>query len=165
MIKKMSDQRVAVLVDGHNILLSAKRLNAKPDYEKMLERINGRHVVRAITYLVDSRSNYFQSFKTAVNSLGFEIKSKFPKRMPNGTTKANWDIQICVDAMSLSDKVDVITLVSGDGDFEPLVRALQSKGVKVEVMSVPESTADELKNAADEWIPMTSDMMMGKVAA
>ena len=160
MIKKFNSQRVAVLVDGENILLSARGRNAKPDYEKILEKINGRHLVRAITYIVDTHGGNIEKFKTAIQYLGYEIKSKSPKILPDGSKKADWDMQIAIDAMSLAAKVDVITLITGDGDFEALIHALQSQGVKVEVMSFPETTAYELKIIADEWIPITNEMLM-----
>ncbi len=160
MIKKLGDQRVAILVDGQNILISAKERGAKPDYKKMLEKINGRQVVRAITYIVETKGGNIEKFKTAVKHLGFEIKSKKPKTLPDGSTKADWDMGIAVDALSMADKVDVITLITGDGDFEALVYALKGSGVKVEIMSFPETTAGELIKAADEWFPITNEMLI-----
>ena len=160
MIKKLGDQRIAVLVDNHNILLTAKARGAKPDYKKMLEKINGRQVVRAITYIVETKGGNIEKFKTAVKHLGFEIKSKKIKTFSDGTTKADQDMEIALDALSMADRVDVITLITGDGDFEPLVYTLQSRGVKVEVMSFPETTANELVKAADEWFPITNEMLI-----
>lgn len=160
MIKKFCDQRIAVLVDGQNILISARARHARPDYKKILERINGRQLVRAITYIVETSGGNIEKFKTAIQYMGFEVKAKYPKILPDGSSKADWDMQIAVDAMSIADKVDVITLISGDGDFEALVHALRSRGVKVEVMSFPETTAYELKKAADEWFPITEEMLM-----
>ena len=160
MIKRFEDQRVAVLVDNQNIMISARARGARPDYKKMLEKINGRKIVRAISYIVETNGGNIDNFKKAMQSMGFEIKSKRPKVFPGGNTKADWDMQIAIDAISLAEKVDVITLITGDGDFEALIYALNSRGVKVEVMSVPETTAFELKGAADEWFPITNCLLI-----
>ena len=54
------------------------------------------------------------------------------------------------------DRLDIVCLVSGDGDFQRLVEVLQSKGVRVEVVAVGSSTASNLKHAADEFIDLGS---------
>lgn len=67
--------------------------------------------------------------------------------------KRNMHIEIAVDAMEIADKVDQVVLFSGDGDFRPLVRAIQRCGVHVTVvsstMSQPPIVADELRRQAD----------------
>ncbi|MEM7828320.1 MAG: NYN domain-containing protein [Candidatus Aenigmatarchaeota archaeon] len=159
-MSKLLKQRVAVLIDGQNIYLSAKARGAKPDYGRILKVLNDRQVVRAIIYNIQPEGVDQSKFIFAVESMGYEVKSKRPRPLPDGTFKADWDMQIAIDALSLADKMDVIVILSGDVDFVPLVHALKSKGVKVEVMSFPENTAKELIDAADVYMPITDDMLI-----
>jgi len=68
------------------------------------------------------------------------------------------DIELTVDAMELAPYVDHVVLFSGDGDFRPLVEALQRKGVRVSVVSTIRSQlpmiADELRRQADNFIEL-----------
>jgi uncharacterized LabA/DUF88 family protein len=72
--------------------------------------------------------------------------------------KANMDIELAVDAMDIADHVDEIVLFSGDGNFRPLVAALQRRGVRVTIVSTiasePPALADELRRQADEFIDL-----------
>ena len=95
-----------------------------------------------------------------MESMGYEVRSKRPRTLPDGSFKADWDMQIAIDAIALADKVDVMVILTGDTDFVPLVHALKSKGVKVEVMSFRETTGKELIEAADVYIEITDDMLI-----
>jgi uncharacterized LabA/DUF88 family protein len=72
--------------------------------------------------------------------------------------KGNMDIELAVDAMELAPHVDHIVIFSGDGDFRPLVEAIQRKGVRVSVVSTirsqPPMIADELRRQADNFIEL-----------
>lgn len=136
-MSKLPNQRVAVLVDGQNIYLSAKARHAKPNYNKIMAAVNGREIVRALIYNILPDGVDQSKFLQAMNSLGYEVKSKRPRPLPDGSFKADWDMQIAIDALALADKVDVMVILTGDSDFVPLVHALNSRGVKVEIMSFP----------------------------
>lgn len=153
-------QRIAILVDGQNIYLSAKARGAKLDYGSIIKSMMSREIVRAIIYNVSPEGTDQSKFIRAVEMLGYEVKSKEPRRLPDGSLKADWDMQIAIDALALADKVDVMVILSGDGDFVPLIHALKSKGVKVEIMSFPETTGNDLMSAADKYIEITDKMLM-----
>ena len=68
--------------------------------------------------------------------------------------KADWDVGIALDALELSKKVDSIILISGDGDFEPLLRHLKINGAQVEVIAFAKSASSRLIKAADEFIDL-----------
>ena len=95
-----------------------------------------------------------------MEKLGFEVKSKRPRKLPDGSTKADWDMQIAIDALALADKVDIMVILTGDSDFVPLVNALKSKGVKVEIISFIENTGNELILAADKYLEVTINMLI-----
>ncbi|WP_281340784.1 NYN domain-containing protein [Sulfurihydrogenibium sp. YO3AOP1] len=63
---------------------------------------------------------------------------------------------IAIDAIALSEKIDVAILTTGDGDFKDLVKYLQTKGVKVEIAAFKQTTAKELIEVADEFIDLTT---------
>lgn len=156
----MFQQRVAILVDGQNIYLSAKARGAKPNYEAIIDLMKEREIVRAIIYNVSPIGVDQSKFIHAVELLGYEVKSKEPRRLPDGSLKADWDMQIAIDALALAGKVDVMVILTGDSDFVPLVHALKSKGVKVEIMSFPETTGKELVEASDRYLEVTDRMLI-----
>jgi uncharacterized LabA/DUF88 family protein len=157
---KLPGQRVAVLIDGQNIYLSAKAKHAKPDYHKIMTAVNGREIVRAIIYNILPDGVDQSKFVYAMESMGYEVRSKRPRPLPDGSFKMDWDMQIAIDALALADKVDVMVILTGDTDFVPLLHALKSKGVKVEIMSFPETTGKELIDAADVYMEITDDMLI-----
>lgn len=157
---KLPGQRVVVLIDGQNLYLSAKARGAKPDYKAIMNAVNGREIVRAIVYNIAPEGVDQSKFVYAMESMGYEVRSKRPRLLPDGSFKADWDMQIAIDALALADKVDAMVILTGDSDFIPLIHALKSKGVKAEVMSFPETTGKELMEASDVYKEITDDMLI-----
>lgn len=160
MIVRNPNQRVAVLVDVQNIYYSARNLHqGRVDFTKLLDIcVQGRILTRAIAYVInpDSGNDKISSsndFFEAVNSAGFETKEKPLQTFYGGAKKGDWDIGIAMDAVRLGAKVDSIVLVSGDGDFKPVVNYLQqSHGCLVEVVAFKKATNNELLEMADDFI-------------
>ncbi len=148
-------QRVGVFVDAQNLYHSAKSIydpEAMVDYRALLESaVAGRSLIRAIAYVIDIEGVDQSGFFDVLRRLGFEIRAKPARLLPDGSRKADWDMGIAMDTIALAEKLDVIVLVSGDGDFVDLVRFLQARGVRVEVMAFRETTATMLKEAADQF--------------
>ena len=93
-----------------------------------------------------------------MEKLGFEIKEKDLQIFPGGMKKADWDVGLAVDAIKLADKLDVIAIISGDGDYVPLVEYLKiNKGCRVEIIAFGESTSSKLVEAADEFTDLSQD--------
>ena len=156
------DQRVAVFVDVQNMFYSArKQFKAKLNYIRLLdEAVAGRRLVRALAYIVQTPEIDQKNFIEMLTHNGFEVKSKALKVRPDGSTKGDWDMGIAIDAIGMADKLDVVILVSGDGDFSSLVSMLKSRGVRVEVMAFPASTADELSEVVDDFYPITHKLLI-----
>jgi uncharacterized LabA/DUF88 family protein len=153
-------QRVGVFVDAQNMYHSAKNLyHAKVNFKKILETAVGkRRLIRAFIYVIRTETGEEKAFVEALEKSGFEIKEKDLQIFPGGMKKADWDVGLAMDAVILADKIDVAVLVSGDGDFVPLVEYLRiSKGLKVEVMSFGRSTSAKLKEAVDVFIDLEDD--------
>jgi uncharacterized LabA/DUF88 family protein len=149
-------QRVGIFVDVQNVFYSAKyQHHAKVDFAKLLNIcLQDRQLIRAIAYVVQTPDIDQKNFLNILTNIGFEIKSKDLKVRPDGTAKGDWDMGLAIDTVAMADRLDVIVLVSGDGDFCDLVHMIKAKGVVAEVVSFPSNTADDLKKAATLYIPL-----------
>jgi len=150
-------QRVGVFVDIQNMYYSAKNLyDAKVNFSKLLEDAVGtRQLVRALAYVVKGPQSDEDNFFNALDKIGFEVKTRDLQIFLGGTKKGDWDVGICMDAIRMAQKLDVVVLVSGDGDFESLVNYLKySQGCLVEVMAFGKTASSKLKDEADKFIDL-----------
>ena len=154
-------QRLGIFVDVQNMFYSAKALHqSKIDYSKLLQEIiTNRDPVRAIAYVVHKVDVDQSSFTDALKRLGYEIKTKELRLRPDGTAKGDWDMGIAIDTIAIAPKLDTIVLVSGDGDFVPLVEMLKAHGCRVEVVSFRKSTAVELVEASTKYTAIEESML------
>jgi uncharacterized LabA/DUF88 family protein len=155
-------QRVGVFVDVQNMFYSAKRLkNAKLNFQKLMETaVRGRQLIRAICYVVETPDVDQSGFTDMLRQNGYEIKTKLLRTRSDGSSKADWDMGIAIDAVNLADKLDIIVIVSGDGDFIDLVDHLKSRGVHVEAISFSESTNDDLIKTVNYHIPIDNKLLI-----
>ncbi|MFQ5963991.1 MAG: NYN domain-containing protein [Candidatus Scalinduaceae bacterium] len=154
-------QRLGVFVDVQNMFYSAKALHqSKIDYSKLLQEIvSDRDLIRAIAYIVKKPDVDQSSFTDALMRLGYEIKTKDLRLRPDGTAKGDWDMGIAIDTIAVANKVDTIVLVTGDGDFVPLVEMLKAQGCRVEVVSFRKSTAIELIESSTQYTAIEESML------
>jgi len=157
MIIKYKDQRVAIFFDIQNLYHSAKNLyHARVDFYEVLKAATAnRKLVRAIAYVVKSDAVEGESsFFEALERMGIELRMKELQVYPDGLKKADWDVGLAVDAIRLASNIDGIILVTGDGDFIPLVEYLQALGKPVEVVAFGRSASAKLKELADEFVDL-----------
>ena len=157
MITKHKSQRVGIFIDTQNLYHSAKNLyKRKVNFAEVVkEALTGRVLIRAIAYVITSEAGDEKAFFDALKKMGIETKTKNLQVFAGGAKKADWDVGLAVDAISLSGKLDSVVIVSGDGDFVPLVEYLKlSAGCQVEVMSFGKSTSSKLIEAADDFIDL-----------
>lgn len=154
-----SSQRVAVLADSQNLYHTSHSLYSRNiDYTGLLDAaVRDRELVRAIAYVIRADSPQEEDFFEAVRDIGYETKIKEIKTFGDGSKKADWDVGIVLDAVTLGEHVDVVALCSGDGDFSRLCSHLRHQGVRVEVFSFGDSTAKELREAADSFVDMSEE--------
>jgi uncharacterized LabA/DUF88 family protein len=152
-------QRVAVLADSQNLYHTAQSMYSRNiDYSALLEEmVAGRELTRAVAYVVRADAPEEESFFEALVDIGFETRIKAIRTFPDGSKKADWDVGLSLDAVTLANHVDTIVLCTGDGDFARLCSHLEHEGVRVEVACFGESTADSLVDAADDFTDMSSD--------
>jgi uncharacterized LabA/DUF88 family protein len=157
MVDIHDNQRVAVLADAQNLYHSAHSLYSRNiDYSSLLRKsVQNRELTRAIAYVIRADSPDEESFFDALVDIGFETKIKDIKTFGDGSKKADWDVGMSLDAVTLASHVDTVVLCTGDGDFSRLCSHLRHEGVRVEVVAFKQSTADELIEAADSFIDMS----------
>lgn len=157
---KHKNQRVGIFIDTQNLYHSAKNLyKSKVNFGNVIkDALAGRDLIRASAYVVTTESGEESSFFEAMGKLGIEIKSKELQVFFGGAKKADWDVGIAIDAVSMAAKLDAVILATGDGDFIPLVEYLKMKeGCQVEVISFGKSSSGKLKEAADDFIDMSDN--------
>ncbi len=150
-------QRVGVFIDVQNLYYSAKNLYGKKvNFANILRTARGeRTLIRAIAYVIRAESMQEEKFFQALEAIGFEVKAKDLQVFAGGAKKGDWDIGIAMDAIETAPRLDVIVIISGDGDFVPLVEHLRrALGCKVEVMAFGPSTSGKLKEAADVFVDL-----------
>ncbi len=157
---KHKEQRVGVLVDVSNMYHSAKNLyKRRVTFKEILkEAVAGRKLIRATAYVIKTENEEGNAFFEALNQQGFEVKMKDLQIFAGGAKKADWDVGISVDAIKLAEKLDVVVLVTGDGDYVPLVNYLQNtKGCLVEVMAFRQTASGKLIEEADDFTNLSED--------
>lgn len=156
---KRPDQRVAIFIDTQNMYHSAKHIfSARVNFPAVVAAAVGdRHVIRAIAYVAKSKTGEEQAFFEALTQNGIELKMKDVQEFASGQKKADWDVGMAIDAVAIAPKVDVVILVTGDGDFVPLIEHLQSRGVLCEAVAFDASTNARLKEIASSFLDLASD--------
>jgi len=157
---KHKEQRVGVFIDTQNLYHSARNLyKARVNFGAVLkDALAGRRLVRAVAYVITTEAGDEKNFFEALTKLGIETKTKDLQIFSGGTKKADWDVGLAVDAIKMSPKLDAVVIVSGDGDFIPLVEYLKNhSGIQVEVVSFGKSTSGKLREVASDFIDLSEN--------
>jgi len=151
-----SDQRVGVFIDTQNLYHSAKSNHrSNVNYEVLIEEaVRGRKLIRAFAYVIKSEEGTEEKFFESIQEIGIEIRVKDLQVFHTGAKKADWDVGIAVDMIRLTEKLDVVVLASGDGDFIEVIRYCKSRGVRVEVMAFDKTTNATLQAEADHFVDL-----------
>jgi uncharacterized protein (TIGR00288 family) len=153
---KHKNQRVGIFIDTQNLYHSAKNIyKARVNFDQVVkEGLAGRSLTRAVAYVITTETGEEKNFFEALEKMGIETKTKNLQVFAGGAKKGDWDVGLAVDAIKLSPKLDAIILVTGDGDFVPLVEYLKNDGCQVEVASFGKSTSARLIEVADDFIDL-----------
>ena len=148
--------RVAIFIDGSNLFYAALQLGVEIDYTKLLCRLTaGSRLLRSFFYTgVDRTNDKQQGFLLWMRRNGYRVIAKDLVQLPDGSKKANLDVEIAVDMMALVGSYDTAVLVSGDGDLAYAVNAVSYRGARVEVVSLRSMTSDSLINVSDRYIDL-----------
>jgi uncharacterized LabA/DUF88 family protein len=150
------EHRVGVFIDIQNLYHSAKHLHgSRVNYKELLKFVvSGRHLVRTLAYVVTSDPQTGEdAFFEALEKEGIELRNKELQTFSSGAKKADWDVGMAVDVIRMAHGFDVIILMTGDGDFVPLVEYLQTGlGKIVEVAAFARTSSGKLKENADRFV-------------
>ena len=156
--------RTLVLVDNVNLHVSCKTsMGGTPDHEKLLLFARaGNPLFRAILFVVrhseDKMDHWIETIKS--KSKEWEVREKRVLKRVDGSSKADWDVDICMAAWRMIDQYDMLVIISGDGDFAGLAKRVKECGKIVRAIGVPQHTAQALIEAVDEFTPFTEDMLL-----
>ncbi len=157
-IIKNKDQRIAVFIDVQNLYYTARHLySSKVNFGAILkEVISGRKLIRAMAYVVKAQIPEEKAFFEALSKSGFEVKTKELQIFADGTKKGDWDVGLAMDIIKMAPALDSVVLVSGDGDYVPLVEYLQNHGKLVEVAAFGRSSSQNLVSKVDDFLDLDS---------
>ncbi len=152
--------KIAIFIDGNNLFHAARSVGVEIDYAKFLNFLrNDSPLLRAFFYTgVDEKAERQQGFLLWMRRNGYRVVEKELKTYADGTKKANLDVEIAVDMLSLADKYDTAVLVSGDEDFAYAINAVAYKGVRVELAGFRSNTSPRLIDVADQFIELDSQL-------
>ena len=154
---KHKEQRVGVFIDTQNIYHSAKNLyHSKVNFGNIVkDAVGERSLIRAVAYVITTEAGDEKAFFEALTKMGIETKTKDLQIFGSGAKKADWDVGLAIDAVKLAPKLDAVILLTGDGDFAPLVEYLQvNEGCQVEVVSFGKSTSSKLREVVDDFFDL-----------
>jgi uncharacterized LabA/DUF88 family protein len=157
---KFPEQRVGVLVDIQNMYYSARVLYSKKVNFKniLLAAVGERKLIRAIAYGISTVEGMEEKFFEALEKSGYEVKTKELQIFAGGAKKGDWDVGIAIDAIKMSRNLDAIIIMSGDGDFIPLVEYIQNTtGCRVEIVAFKESMSSKLIEVADDYLNLSEN--------
>ena len=149
-------QRVGIFVDVQNMYYSAKNLyNKKVNFGKIMEiGVDQRSLTRAIAYVIKADVEQEANFFDALTKQGYEVKAKDLQIFFGGAKKGDWDVGIAMDVMRTASKLDVVVLVSGDGDFKDLLEHVKSLGCRPEVVAFGKTASSQLVEQAERYVDL-----------
>jgi uncharacterized LabA/DUF88 family protein len=156
-------EKVAIFADVQNIYYTTRQSYRRHfNYAAFwAQATDNREVVAAFAYAIDKGDSKQQGFQQILRSIGFEVKLKPYIQRSDGSAKGDWDVGITLDVIDTATKVDVIVLLSGDGDFDLLLdKARAVYGVTTEVYGVPALTAPSLINSASRFIAIDDRLLL-----
>jgi uncharacterized LabA/DUF88 family protein len=155
--------RIALFVDVQNIYYTTRQAYRRQfNYRKLWEKISAQgEIVCAYAYAIERNDDKQKDFQNALKQIGFEIKLKPYIQRSDGSAKGDWDVGITIDMLEQAALVDTVILLSGDGDFDLLLRKIKQKyAARTEVYGVPELTANSLINAASCFHPIDDKLLL-----
>lgn len=156
-------KKIAVFVDVQNIYYTTRQAYGRQfNYRKLWERISSQgNIVSATAYAIERHDDKQHKFQNALKQIGFTVKLKPYIQRSDGSTKGDWDVGIAIDVMDAAKDVDIVVLLSGDGDFDLLLKKIiKDNNVRAEVYGVPALTAGSLIDAASAFHPIDEDLLL-----
>ena len=156
-------EKIGIFVDVQNIYYTTRDAFGRSfNYRALWQILSCKgDIIIANAYAIDRNNESQRTIQSALRHIGFNIRLKPYIQRADGSAKGDWDVGITIDILHNSPSLDWIFLLSGDGDFDLLVEAVQTKhSVPVEVYGVSALTADSLKRVVSCFHPITKSMLI-----
>jgi uncharacterized LabA/DUF88 family protein len=156
-------KKVGVFVDVQNIYYTTRDAYSRQfNYRALWQRLGEMgDIVLANAYAIDKGDQRQQKFQRALAAIGFDVKLKPYIQRRDGSAKGDWDVGITIDVLEAAAAIDIVVLLSGDGDFDMLLRKIiETRSVEAHVFGVPRLTANSLVDAASRYHPITEDLLL-----
>lgn len=154
---------MAIFADVQNIYYTCKhRYQRQFNYSEFWRQAtNDRQVVAAFAYAIERNDSKQRGFQKILGTIGFTVKLKPYIQRSDGSSKGDWDVGITLDVVEWAERVDVVILLSGDGDFQLLLDKVKLRHqVKTEVYGVPGLTSPSLIHAADRFVSINDPLLL-----
>lgn len=158
----LTNERAALFIDFHNTRNALRRSGLQIDLVSLRDYLaEGRHLVESFVYIathpLPDQQQLDHEAQMRLQQHGFLIRTKQGQLLPNGRLKCDFDLEMALDVQEFVARTrpDIVILVTGDGDFTPLVERLRYRGTRVEVASVPGSVARSLQAMANGFVDLT----------
>ncbi len=155
----ISTRRVGVFIDVQNMYYSARNIyGSKVNFGNIVKAgVGNQKLVRAIAYTISTKSGEELPFFEALSKMGIEVNTKELLEYDSGHKKGDWDVGIAIDVVRMLDMLDVVVLVSGDGDYCALAEYVKNRGRLFHAISFRESTSSKLVEVADIYTNLSAD--------
>ena len=156
-------KRIAVFADVQNIYYTCRQAYGRQfNYKELMKRVAaGGEIVSATAYAIDRGDDKQQKFQSALRHMGFTVRLKPYIQRSDGSAKGDWDVGITIDILEAAPDVDIVVLLSGDGDFDMLLQKIRTDyKVRAEVYGVPALTANALIDAASLYHPINEGLLL-----
>jgi uncharacterized LabA/DUF88 family protein len=158
---KGEPERVGVFIDVQNMYYGARQLKGKLDFDALQQAaVRDRRLIHAVAYVVESKEIDQSGFIKLLEQRAINVRRKTLQVRADGSMKGDWDMELALDILDAAASLDVVVLVSGDGDFTSLVKRVKAMGPRVEVIGFPRTTAKSLVKAADHYQPLDRKFMI-----
>ena len=155
--------KTAIFVDVQNIYYTTRDTFRRSfNYKRFWNLIKSKdEIIKANAYAIDRGDDNQQKIQYALRSIGFNVKLKPYISRADGSTKGDWDVGITIDILESAEEVEKIILLSGDGDFDLVVRKVIDKyGCFVDIYGVEELTANSLIESASEFYSISNKFLV-----
>jgi uncharacterized LabA/DUF88 family protein len=156
-------KKIALFADVQNIYYTTRQAYGRQfDYRKLWQRVSaGGQIVSATAYAIDRNDLGQRKFQSALRNIGFDVRLKPYIQRSDGSAKGDWDVGIAIDVLEAANDVDIVVLLSGDGDFDLLLSKLRSKySIRTEVYGVPSLTANSLIDSASLYHRIDESLLL-----
>ena len=159
--------KIAIFADVQNIYYTVKEsFGCHFNYRELWRQLSLEgYIVLANAYAIDRNDAQQRKCQQTLHNIGFDIKLKPYIQRSDGSAKGDWDVGITIDVMdavsNASRSVDWVVLLSGDGDFDRLLRRVSESGeVQTRVYGATALTAQSLIEATDEFRPIGGSLLL-----